>query len=353
MTIGAGRDEEFADYVRARRSHLLATAYLLSDDRQAAEELVRTALGKLYVAWPRVHRSESEDAYARQVLVKADLGSRVPADQRRVVVLRHWLGLSVEEVALELDISTGAVESRLAEAATGPDLADRMTESTSWTELERVDPAADLLRGRRYLQQTQLRRRLGLAGAAVLAVAAIVAGTSALSGPSTEEAPAGPPPIPTRPERASLRLASWFSERLDPQHRYITATDSDGGDERSGLQATMIWRQGAGIGRVAVSLTPPGRYDKGAGSASSKHCQVLGRTLADGPPYNCRPATKDGHRVLTGTADVGGVRSYFAGYVRPDGYLVIAAVEGRQVRDLAVDLEDVVDAVTDPAVPMP
>jgi RNA polymerase sigma factor (sigma-70 family) len=31
--------------------------------------------------------------------------------QRKVVVLRHWLGLSVEETAHELGISTGTVKS--------------------------------------------------------------------------------------------------------------------------------------------------------------------------------------------------------------------------------------------------
>ena len=31
--------------------------------------------------------------------------------QRKVVVLRHWLGLSVEETAAELGISVGTVKS--------------------------------------------------------------------------------------------------------------------------------------------------------------------------------------------------------------------------------------------------
>jgi DNA-directed RNA polymerase specialized sigma24 family protein len=31
--------------------------------------------------------------------------------QRKVVVLRHWLGLSVEETARELDIAAGTVKS--------------------------------------------------------------------------------------------------------------------------------------------------------------------------------------------------------------------------------------------------
>ena len=35
----------------------------------------------------------------------------LPPMQRRTVVLRHWLGLSIEETAAELGISTGTVKS--------------------------------------------------------------------------------------------------------------------------------------------------------------------------------------------------------------------------------------------------
>jgi DNA-directed RNA polymerase specialized sigma24 family protein len=36
--------------------------------------------------------------------------------QRKTVVLRHWLGLSVEETARELGISTGTVKSHSSRA---------------------------------------------------------------------------------------------------------------------------------------------------------------------------------------------------------------------------------------------
>ena len=40
----------------------------------------------------------------------------LPLMQRKVVLLRHWLGLSVEETAVELGISTGTVKSHTSRA---------------------------------------------------------------------------------------------------------------------------------------------------------------------------------------------------------------------------------------------
>ena len=116
-------------------------------DWHRAEDVLQTALSKLYVAWPRIHHDGREDAYVRQIIVNAniddtrrpwwrrerpgldgfDFASReplptedrsalleallqLPPMQRKVVVLRHWLGLSVEETAADLRISTGTVK---------------------------------------------------------------------------------------------------------------------------------------------------------------------------------------------------------------------------------------------------
>jgi RNA polymerase sigma-70 factor (sigma-E family) len=152
MRGNARRDREFSDYVLNRRSRLLATAYLLCGDRHAAEDLVQTALAKLYVAWPRLKHDGSEDAYVRRILVNAGIDAsrrpwrreqsaaelpELPATpasgledrdelitalaalaprQRRVVVLRYWLGLSIEEVAADLQITTGTVKSQTSKA---------------------------------------------------------------------------------------------------------------------------------------------------------------------------------------------------------------------------------------------
>jgi hypothetical protein len=67
------RDEEFSEYVVQRRTQLRRIAYLLCGDVHKAEDLVQTALMKLYVAWPRVQGAGSVDAYARRILVNSGI----------------------------------------------------------------------------------------------------------------------------------------------------------------------------------------------------------------------------------------------------------------------------------------
>jgi RNA polymerase sigma-70 factor (sigma-E family) len=143
----ADRDAAFSEFVRARRTHLRRVAYAICGDWHRADDLVQTALVKLYVAWPRLAHEGREEAYARTIIVRADIdhhrrpGRRespglppleqpareplpveersalfealqgLPPMQRKVVVLRHWLGLSVAETAQELRINEGTVKS--------------------------------------------------------------------------------------------------------------------------------------------------------------------------------------------------------------------------------------------------
>jgi RNA polymerase sigma-70 factor (sigma-E family) len=145
-------DAEFTAFVAARRGHLRRVAYAICGDWHRAEDLVQTALAKLYVAWPRLHTAGAEEAYARTVIVRANIDDarrpwrrertgvvtteeavdadhsvedrtplvaalqQLPPMQRRVVVLRHWLDLSVEETARELGISAGTVKSHTSRA---------------------------------------------------------------------------------------------------------------------------------------------------------------------------------------------------------------------------------------------
>ena len=143
----ADRDAAFSDFVAARQTHLRRIAYALCGDRHRADDLLQTSLTKLYVAWPRIRHEGGEEAYVRQIMVRANIDESrrpwrreratdrlpdlpgaeptgveersalfealqlLPPQQRKVVVLRHWLGLSVRESAAELGISEGTVKS--------------------------------------------------------------------------------------------------------------------------------------------------------------------------------------------------------------------------------------------------
>ena len=144
---GTDRDAAFSEFVAARQARLRRVAYALCGDWHRAEDLLQTALTKLYVAWPRIRHEGNEEAYCRQIMVRANIDEsrrpwrrerpsdqlpELPADaptpveersalfdalqslpqqQRKVVVLRHWLGLSVRETAAELGITEGTVKS--------------------------------------------------------------------------------------------------------------------------------------------------------------------------------------------------------------------------------------------------
>ena len=149
---GTDRDAAYTEFVRARYSHLRRIAYASCGDWHRAEDLVQTALVKLYVAWPRVRREGREEAYARTIIVRANIDEsrrpwrrersgldgpdraarepvpveersalfdalqQLPVMQRKTVLLRHWLGLSVAETATELQISEGTVKSHTSRA---------------------------------------------------------------------------------------------------------------------------------------------------------------------------------------------------------------------------------------------
>jgi RNA polymerase sigma-70 factor (sigma-E family) len=143
-------DASYIEFVAASQDRLRRIAYAVCSDDSRAEDVLQEALVKLYLAWPRVRTRGAEEAFARRVIVNADLDDRrrpwhrrrshvsdeelaqlparrtdsaearldllgavrrLPAMQRRTVVLRHWLGLSVEETADELSISPGTVKS--------------------------------------------------------------------------------------------------------------------------------------------------------------------------------------------------------------------------------------------------
>ena len=61
------RDAEFTAYLQARQPSLLRTAYLLTGDRHAAEDLVQETLVRAAQHWARVDPATA-DAYVRRIL---------------------------------------------------------------------------------------------------------------------------------------------------------------------------------------------------------------------------------------------------------------------------------------------
>jgi RNA polymerase sigma-70 factor (sigma-E family) len=139
-------DDDFHEFASARAGQLFRIGYLVCGDWHEAEDLVQTTLAKLFVAWQRVKRTESPDAYARKVLMNTYLSQRrlkrsgetpvaepreltatgedsdlrltlvaalpkLPPRSRAVVVLRYVDRYSIESVAQALGISPAAVKS--------------------------------------------------------------------------------------------------------------------------------------------------------------------------------------------------------------------------------------------------
>jgi RNA polymerase sigma factor (sigma-70 family) len=131
-----------------RAALVRVAALLVSGDMAKAEDVVQTALTKLYLAWPRV-RSDTAGAYARRCVVNAAMDDRrslfsrreqvsaqlpdvtadpqrgdatamvallatLPAGMRAAVVLRYVEGLSIAEAADAMGCSEGNVKSQSA-----------------------------------------------------------------------------------------------------------------------------------------------------------------------------------------------------------------------------------------------
>ncbi|MDQ0962272.1 RNA polymerase sigma-70 factor (sigma-E family) [Streptomyces sp. B4I13] len=164
-------DTEFRAFVVGRWPRLMRTAFLLTGEQHAAEDLVQSTLEQVYVAWRRVRAADEPEAYVRRVMVNAharrhrkklrellaprddgpglahetpapgDLIARaddrqtllralaaLPPRQRAAVVLRYWEDLTETQTAEATGCSVGTVKSNAAKGIAKlraiPELAD-------------------------------------------------------------------------------------------------------------------------------------------------------------------------------------------------------------------------------------
>ena len=168
------RNEEFQSFVVGRWPRLMRTAFLLTGEQHAAEDLVQSTLERVYVAWRRVGGADDPEAYVRRVMINAharrhrrrlreflapkddsglarevaDTGDRIaqaedrdalltalaqlPPRQREAVVLRYWEDLTETQTAEAMGCSVGAVKSNAAKGIAKlraiPALADMVTQ---------------------------------------------------------------------------------------------------------------------------------------------------------------------------------------------------------------------------------
>ncbi|ONI68842.1 hypothetical protein BWI15_28335 [Kribbella sp. ALI-6-A] len=141
-------DADFAGFVAARHRSLIQMAYLLTQDRHHAEDLVQIALVKSWESWHRIH-GDDPAPYVRRVLLNTyfawwrrrrsrpeqvvdelfetagtpyqqvtentDLFAalrRLPKRMRAIVVLRYFEDLTEIETAAALGCSVGTVKSQ-------------------------------------------------------------------------------------------------------------------------------------------------------------------------------------------------------------------------------------------------
>ena len=146
-------DGLFDGFVRRESPALLRLAWGLAGSRAGAEDLVQTALERVWLRWSRVRDKVGAGAYARRVLVSVFLTSRrrrwsgeratdhvpdqpvgdaaelvavrrsvvaalhtLPARQRAVVVLRYLDDRTETQTAAALGCSVGTVKSQTSRA---------------------------------------------------------------------------------------------------------------------------------------------------------------------------------------------------------------------------------------------
>jgi RNA polymerase sigma-70 factor (sigma-E family) len=147
---------DFADYVARRRPALLRAAVAIGTDRHSAEDLLHSALARVFVHWPNIRDHRAADAYVRRAMANLNtswhrqkwrsaevvteevpepdlsrtgtsydpsvrqelwpLVMALPPRQRAAIALRYYEGLTEAETAQVLQCSIGTIKSNTSQA---------------------------------------------------------------------------------------------------------------------------------------------------------------------------------------------------------------------------------------------
>ncbi len=163
--VPGSRDDDFVSFVSARSGPLLRLAVGLTGSRPAGEDLLQSALTKVYLSWPKVASAGDIDAYVRRIVVNTHLSllrrrkvrenlhpeladiagsapsygiedrdalwsalSRLGRRQRAIVLLRYYEDMADEQIAELIGCTAATVRSQAMRALTTlkdlPELAD-------------------------------------------------------------------------------------------------------------------------------------------------------------------------------------------------------------------------------------
>ncbi|MCQ4081689.1 SigE family RNA polymerase sigma factor [Streptomyces sp. RB6PN25] len=156
------RDQsDFDTFYAGSVRRLTSQMYAMTGSRAEAEDLVHEAFARAWQRWEKVSGYADPEAWVRTVACRIRVSAwrkavnrlaahrrhgmpedvpgaspdyvaivaalrRIPAEQRRAIVLHHLVGLSVEEIARETGAAVGTVKARLSRGrqAMAPHLSD-------------------------------------------------------------------------------------------------------------------------------------------------------------------------------------------------------------------------------------
>ncbi|KWV31185.1 MULTISPECIES: RNA polymerase sigma factor [Micromonospora] len=146
--------EEFDAFYASSAQRVLGQVYAMVGSRTEAEDAVAEAYARAWGRWSTVRECDSPEAWVRKVAYRVAVSAwrkavnrvrahrreavgqqveavsvdhvalvealrRIPAEQRRVIVLHHLVGLSVTEIAVETRTNPNTVKTRLARGRRG------------------------------------------------------------------------------------------------------------------------------------------------------------------------------------------------------------------------------------------